>query len=224
MSSVMRRMKDMTAAALNDRLDKAEDPVKLIDQFLYQQKEQIGQAERLYQQMINHATFLRGQYTEAELMMNKREEQAMLALKAGEEHIAKIALQEKVLQEEKTNQYKELYEQSKDSILEVEEQLSQLRAEYQEVLSKRQFYAARLESIRLQRQMNERLRSQSNIGNAFHRLEDRVHDMEIESKCMSEVRKVGQELAHAGVSVQQTIERELEGLKKKLEREGWMNR
>ncbi len=224
MSSVMRRMKDITMATLNDRLERSEDPVKLIDQFQHQQKEEIRQLERLYGQMVNHAASLRSQFTAAEQLMKKREEQALLAIKAEEESVAKLALQEKVVQEEKMGQYKALYEESKHSIMEVEEQLSSLRAEYQEVLSKRHYYAARFESIRLQRQMNERLKSQHHIGHAFNRLEDRVSDMELENKCMREVRKVGQELAQAGAAVQMTIERELEVLKQKLEREGWIRR
>lgn len=224
MSSVRRRMRDITVATLNDKLDKVENPVKLIDQFLHQQKDEIHQVERLVQQMASHAAYVRKEYTEAELMFSKREEQAMLALKAREEQIAKAALHEKLVQQEKMTQYKALYDQSQASLVEMEEQLATLRSEYKDVLSKRQYYAARLESIRLQRQMNERLKSQGQIGQAFHRLEDRVSDMELESRCLQDVRKIGQELAEVGSSVGQVIEREIASLKRKLEQEGWMNR
>ena len=85
--SLMRRMRDMTVAALNDRLEHAEDPVRLIDSYLRSQKDQIQQAEALQQQCVNHAGTLRNQYLTAEQLRDKRESQAMVALKAGEEYM-----------------------------------------------------------------------------------------------------------------------------------------
>jgi len=53
-------------------------------------------------------------------------------------------------------------------------------------------------------------------------LEDRISGMEHEAKSLREVRRMGQEfLTEAGNSVHSVIERELEQLKRKLEKEGW---
>jgi phage shock protein A len=102
--SVMKRMRDITAATLNDMLEKSEDPVRLIDHYLAAQCEQIIQSEKLYQQLANHTHNLRKQYFQAEELKVKREEQAVLALKAGEEQVARLALQDKVTQEDKSGQ------------------------------------------------------------------------------------------------------------------------
>ncbi|MDF2659710.1 MAG: phage-shock protein [Paenibacillus sp.] len=222
--SLMRRMRDITVATLNERLEQAEDPVKLIDQYLTAQKEQIMQSEKVHRQLMAHAGSLRQQAMSAEQLRDKREQQAMIALKAGEDHVAKMALQEKILQEEKYEQFKELYEQSKLSIVELEEQLDQLKRDFDEVLSKRQYYMARLESIRLQRHMNESLRGgyPGISGRTFHRLEERISDLELETKSLRDVRQLGREMAHAGSQMQQALERELSQLKNKLEKEGWL--
>ena len=53
---------------------------------------------------------------QAESMRYKREEQALLALKAGEEHLAKLALQEKLIYEEKIEQYQGLLSSSLESL------------------------------------------------------------------------------------------------------------
>jgi phage shock protein A len=218
-------MRDITVATLNERLEQAEDPVKLIDQYLTAQREQIMQSEKVHRQLLIHAQSLRQQVVTAEQMKNKREQQALTALKAGEDQVAKMALQEKLHHEEKYEQFNELYEQSKRSVIEMEEQIDQLKRDFDEVLSKRQYYMARLETVRLQRQMNESMQggSYSGInGRAFHRLDERISEMEMESKALRDVRKMGRELAQAGSVMQEMLEQELSQLRRKLEKEGWL--
>lgn len=81
--SLLRRMRDITVASLNEHLERSEDPVRLIDQYLAAQREQLQQSERLYQQCVTHAASLRQQYLTALETKEKREQQALLALKVG---------------------------------------------------------------------------------------------------------------------------------------------
>ncbi|CAH0118231.1 MULTISPECIES: PspA/IM30 family protein [unclassified Paenibacillus] len=221
--SVIRRVRDITAATLNDRLERSEDPVRLIDQFLVTTKQEIVEAERLYQQYLMHANQMKQQLQQAQLLRDKREQQALLALKAEEEHIAKMALQEKIQQEEKIEQYTELYEQSKNAILELEDQINMLKSEYQTVFDKRQYYFARMESLRLQQRMNQRMGAygMQDVPRMFQRLEDRVSDWELESRSLRDLRRMGQEFAvQAGTTLQSALDRELNRLKQKLEDSG----
>lgn len=222
--SILRRMRDITVASLNERLEQAEDPVRLIDQYLASQREQIRESEKLHMQCLTHAQSMRNQYLTALETKEKRERQALLALKAGEDDIARIALQEKIQQEEKSEQYRALYEQSQQSILELADQIGQLKADYDEIAAKRSYYQARLESVRLQRQMNERLGASGATAapRAFRRLEEQVSDMEWEARSLRDVRRATQEaLYSAGSAVQSALENELARLKKSLEKEGW---
>lgn len=217
-------MRDITAATLNDMLERSEDPVKLIDQYLYSLREEIQQADRLHQQFSAHTNGLRQQYLHAEELKEKREQQAVVALKAGEEGIARLALQEKMMHEEKVAQYRGLYEQNHRSMLDLEEQLRQMKSDYQTVYDKRQYYSARLESVRLQQQMNERLGTiggEAGAPRMFQRLEDRVSDLELEAASLRDLRRMSSELlTQAGTTLQSTLERELQALKRKLEQGG----
>lgn len=220
---IMKRVRDISVATLNEMLEQSEDPVRLIDRYLYTQKEQIDQTERLYFQCLNHGQSLRQQMLQAEQMREKREQQALIALKAGEETIAKMALQEKILHEEKAEQYRGLYEDSRESIIELQEQLNQMKADYQEVAAKRGYYQARIETLRLQQQMNARM---SGAGGAdtprmFARLEDKVSDMELEAKSLRELRQAGREALYTmGSAAQSVLDTELSKLRKRLEQEG----
>jgi len=222
--SVFRRMRDITVANLNEKLEQSQDPVKLIDQFLHTTRDEIGEAERLYQQYASHTKQLQQQVNQATAMRNKREEQALLALKAGEDHLAKLALQEKIIHEEKLEQYSGLLEQSQQSLFELEGQLNELKIEYQTVYSKRQYYAARMESLRLQQRMNQRAGAFNGGGDVpkmFGRLEDRMSDWELEAKSLRDLRRMGQEYAlQAGETVATVLEREMARLKEKLNNDG----
>lgn len=223
--SILRRVRDISVATLNEMLEQSEDPIRLIDRYLYEQKEQINQSEQLLLQCINHSQSMKQQYMAAEQLKQKREQQALIALKAGEDEIARLALQEKLLHEEKSEQYRQLYEQSKQSIAELEDQLNLLKADYQEVLAKRSYYQARIQTVKLQQQMNERMSRLSgcnSIPGMFQRLDERVFGMELEAKTLRELRRTGREaLVQAGSAVQAGLETELSRLRKKIEQEGW---
>jgi phage shock protein A len=218
--SLIRRMRDITVATLNEHLERSEDPVRLIDQYLIAQREQLQQSERLYQQCVAHAASLRQQYLSALETKEKREHQAVLALKAGEEQMARIVLQEKLQAEEKSEQYGGLYEQAKQSILDLDEELRQLKADYQEVSDKRSYYLARMESARLQQRLNARMSSvgQHSTPRMFGRLEERVSDMEIEARSMRDLKNMSRESLYG--SNNSAVDAELEALRKRLNQEG----
>ncbi|NHN34577.1 PspA/IM30 family protein [Paenibacillus agricola] len=226
--SLGKRFRDITVAKFNEMLENSEDPVRLIDKYLNSQAEQIRESERLLQQCLSHAAGLRQQYMTAAQLMERREQQALIALKAGEDEVARIALQEKLQQEERSIQYKALYDQSKLGIVELESQMQQLKADFDEVASKRSYYMARLESIRLQQRMNERLRGMGGgIGSEqprmFERLDERISDMESTARALREVRSHGREVLQAvGTAASQALDQELAKLKVKLQEEGWM--
>ncbi|MBB6734865.1 PspA/IM30 family protein [Cohnella zeiphila] len=221
--SVIKRMRDMTVATLNDRLEKTEDPVRLIDQFLWSTHQEIIQSEQLQRQYAAHTDHLFRQWQDAEKWRERREEQALTALKAGEEAAAKLALQDKVAHEEKAQRYKELYEQSKGELDELDLLLQELRNEYRAVYDRRQFYVARMESLRLQQRLNARFGTGADPGPAgmFRKLDDRLSDLELETKSLRDLRRMGQEMVYqAGTVVHETIERELQQLKRKLQQGG----
>ncbi|MCR8643115.1 PspA/IM30 family protein [Paenibacillus sp. N1-5-1-14] len=220
--SIWKRMRDITVATLNERLEAAEDPVRMLDHYLAGMRDQLRQSERLHQQCAIHANSLRQQYLNALEIKEKRESQAILALKAGEDNMARIILQEKMQAEERCEQFKGLYEQSKESLTEMEEQIAELRVDYEEAASKRSYYIARMESARLQHRMNARMNTMGgNMPRVYDRINEHVTDMELEARSMRDLRRMTQEgtynsgygQGHPG------LEQELENLRNKLKGE-----
>jgi phage shock protein A len=217
--SMMRRFRDLTVATLNGRLEQAQDPVRVIEGFLREMADAIRQTEALHRQCASHTANLRTQYLSADSMARKRESQAVLAVKAGEDGVARAALAEKALEEDKRDGYRTLYEQSQLSADELEEQLEALKREYQEAYHKRQYYMARIETLRLQQHMHERARSYPSQGGTwFHRLEDQISDLELETRALHEVRRsYGDGGASRIYFAENKVEQALAELKRKLE-------
>jgi len=217
--SLMRRFRDLTVATLNDRLEHAQDPIRVIDGFLREMMEAIRETEALHRQCAAHAASVRAQYLQSDALARKREEQAMLAVRAGEDGVARAALAEKVIEEEKRDGYRTLYEQSRSTVDELENRLAELRRDYQEVYHKRQYYLARLETLRLQRRMHEKTHHYaSQGGNWFHRLEEHITDLELEARSLMDVRGGYPATAGGRLSLSEDkVEQALEMLKRKLE-------
>lgn len=219
--SLMRRVRDMTIATLNDRLDKAEDPVKMIDRFLNSTKEELVKAEQLYRECTTHALQLKRQWLQEEAQKERREQQAMMALQAGAEDAARTALLDKTMHDERSAQYKELYEQSKGTLVELENRLAELKSEYDEAASKRSYYMARMESLRLQQRMAQRSAALGGSGTEgmFRRLEDRLTDQELEAQSLRQLRQQERDGTYAmrlSPEQQPQVDMELERLKQKL--------
>lgn len=222
--SISKRLRDISVATLNEMLESSEDPVRLIDKYLAAQAEQIRSTERLLSQCLAHSQSVRQQYLMADQLKQKREQQAMLALRAGEDEVARLAMQEKMQQEEMSVSYKALYEESQYSIRDLEDQLRQLKADLDEVAAKRSYYLARLEAVRLQQRMNERMRPTGGgygVPRMFDRLDERLSDMESHARTLREVRSGTRDMMrYAGAAVD-AVEQELANLRRKLEQEGF---
>ncbi|MFD0675049.1 PspA/IM30 family protein [Cohnella sp. GCM10027633] len=219
--SVMRRVRDITAANLHERLEQSEDPVRVIDQFLWSTHQEITQSEALHRQYAVHTEHLYRQWKDAEQWTNKRDAQAVAALKAGEEDAARLALHDKVMHETQADNYRGLYEQSKHELAELERMIQELRSEYRTVYERRQFYVARMESLRLQQRLNARFGNGGvDTSGMFRTIDDRLTDIEVETRSLLELRRSGQESAYGNALAQHAIDQELESMKRRLQQGG----
>ncbi|MDP5272510.1 PspA/IM30 family protein [Chengkuizengella axinellae] len=220
--SLVKRIRDISVATLNDKIENAEDPVRFIDKYLQTQKRKLTELEKLYQQTLTHAHSVKQQFMEAESNRIKRENQAEVAVKAGEEQLAKLILLEKMQSEEKSEQYRLLYEDGKQTILELEEQIQNLKDEVQELVDKRAFYEAKIESIRLQKQLNQvnRFIEKQNYYDQSRSIDQKFSELEMQTNALREVRSNDTKTGSSfGGKLQSEVDAQFQQLKKKLEKE-----
>ncbi|HBQ27018.1 MAG TPA: phage shock protein A, partial [Syntrophomonas sp.] len=89
--SLFKRINDNIRANLNALLDKAEDPAKLLNQYLMDMEDDIVDAESAVARQLVVVHKFKSQYEETSELVAKREAQAMEALQQDREDLARRA-------------------------------------------------------------------------------------------------------------------------------------
>lgn len=219
MFQFFKRVKTLVSSELNAMLDKAEDPVKMLDQFMRDMAEDIREAETAVAKQIANEKMLKRKYDDAQALVEKRQKQAEQAIEAGNEDLARRALEDKKDHEMNAVSLKESWERTKADADALREKLDEMKKEYQQMQLKKDSLKARAESAKARTKMNRSLSSmddnQSKRG--FERMEEKVLRYEAEAD-------TSEDLSHASKTLddefkdleKSSVDSELEELKKKL--------
>lgn len=221
--NVIDRIREMATAAWHDLTEGTGHPERAVEAYLEAGRKQLAETERLYQQKVDQVISLREQRVNAEQLAEKRGEQAFLAMRAGEEELAMLVLQEKRHAEAVIEHTGAQYEQCQEAILELADELVKLRAAYAEAADQRDVYAARIESARLQQKLHRHGEAGAGAGATGTLKELQQTGLELGrelSEALCEFGRAGREtLIEAGHNVKQ----ELREVREKLQRD-WPNR
>ena len=222
--SLFKRVSDNIRANLNSLLDKTEDPEKLLDQYLRDMEEDIADAESAVARQLAVARKFKAQLDDALAMAQKRESQAVEALKKDREDLARKALEDKRIKQAKAEDYRLENESCQAAAEQLKSQLQEMRNEYEKLRIKRDNLVARAQSAKAQKEIYG-IRSGLGKDNArrnFDRMEDKVLRLEAEAQVAGDLAAMNpsldQELEALG-SDQADIEKELAALKQNIQKE-----
>ncbi|ARI76803.1 PspA/IM30 family protein [Halobacillus mangrovi] len=223
MFKFFKRVKTVVGSEMNAMLDKAEDPVKMLDQFMRDMESDIRDAESAVAKQIANEKMLKRKYDDAQALVDKRMKQAEQAIEAGNEDLARRALEDKKNHQEQADQLKESWERAQKDSDNLRKKLDEMKKEYQEMKLKKDSLKARAESAKTRTKMN---RTMSNIGGdesrqGFERMEEKVMRYEAEAETSedmsSESRSLDDEFEE--LNKKDDVDDELAALKKKMNKE-----
>jgi phage shock protein A len=218
---IFKRLRDMTMASINDLLDKAEDPVKMLNQFLRDMEEDILEAEAAVAKQIAIEKKFKLQFEESDEMVTKRTEQAMKALESGNEDLARRALEDKKEHQVRFDELKRQYDLAKTNADQLRGQLTEMKDEFNKMKNKKDLLIARAETAKAQKQINQAMSGfgTDNAAKGFDRMSEKVLQMEAEAQASGEIRaknrSLDDELDGLGASGS-GIDDELAAMKAKL--------
>lgn len=222
MFSFFKRVKTVVSSELNAMLDKAEDPVKMLDQLMRDMEADIRDAEAAVAKQIANEKMLQKKYEDAQKMVEKREEQAIKALEAGNEDLARRALEDKKSHSASAESLKESYTRAKQDADVLRAKLSEMKDEFNQMKLKKDSLKARAESAKTRTKMN---RTMSGIGGdqsrqSFDRMEEKVLRYEAEAETSEDLRSSNKSLDDEldALDKGNDIDDELAALKRKLEK------
>lgn len=223
MFQLFKRVKTVVGSELNAMLDKAEDPVKMLDQFMREMEADIRDAEAAVAKQIANEKMLQRKYEEADKMAEKRQQQAVKALEAGNDDLARRALEDKKTHTAQADTMRESYERAKGDADSLRKKLDEMKNEYNQMKLKKDSLKARAESAKTRTKMN---RSMSSIGGdesrkGFDRMEEKVLQFEAEAETSEDMRSSNRSLDDELDALDKSngVDDELAALKKQLGKE-----
>ncbi|WP_175638724.1 PspA/IM30 family protein [Metabacillus schmidteae] len=222
MFKLFKRVKTVVDSELNALLDKAEDPVKMLDQFMRDMETDIREAESAIAKQIANEKMLQKKFEDAGKMVQKRDEQAIKAIEAGNDDLARRALEDKKIHQQTLDTLKESYERAKLDSDTLRKKLDEMKAEYNEMKLKKDSLKARAETAKTKTKINRTL---SGIGSdeskrGFERMEEKVLQYEAEAETSEDMRSSNRSLDDEFEALENNdIDDELAALKKKLGKE-----
>jgi phage shock protein A len=222
MFKFFKRVKTVVDSELNALLDKAEDPVKMLEQFMRDMESDIREAESAVAKQIANEKMLQKKYEDAKKMVEKRDEQAITAIEAGNDDLARRALEDKKMHSQTAETLKESYERAKLDSESVRKKLDEMKAEYYEMKLKKDSLKARAESAKTRTKINRTL---SGIGSdeskqGFERMEEKVLQYEAEAETSEDLRSSNRSLDDEFDALEKNdVEDELAALKRKMGKE-----
>jgi phage shock protein A len=187
---IFKRLRDLTAASINDLLDKAEDPVKMLNQFLRDMEEDIMEAESAVAKQIAVEKKFKLQVEEAQEMVAKRQEQAVKALEQNNEDLARRALEDKKEHQIRFDEMSKQHVIAKTNADQLRSQLNEMKDEFNKMKNKKDLLVARAESAKAQKSINQAMSGfgTDNAAKGFDRMSEKVLQMEAEAQASGELR------------------------------------
>ena len=143
MANILERIADILKANVNDLIDKAEDPVKMVKQLIIDMEQTVDEATQALGQAMGSQKVAAKELADAQAKSADWEDKAKLALKAGNEDLARRALDAKVNIDAQVAQLQASYDSISAQVDKLRAQVTDLKFKLDEARARQQVLIAR---------------------------------------------------------------------------------
>ena len=213
--SILDRVSRLVRANVNDLIDQAEDPEKMIDQILRDMQSNITTARAQVAAMIAQEKELEADVNESTELVTEWNEKARRAVSAGKDDLAREALRRKHDAQENLDVYRNQHDVQEQTVAKLKQQLQLLESKYQTTLSQRDSLIARQRRAKAQQHVADRVTSLSPLdaSSELERMERKIRSNEARAAATIEMEDTSIDAQFRELDYDVDIEKELEALK-----------
>ncbi|WP_340084722.1 PspA/IM30 family protein [Siminovitchia sp. FSL H7-0308] len=220
---ILARFKDIMASNINALLDKAENPEKMIDQYMRNVNSDLGKVKAETASVMAEEQRSKRELNECSAEIEKMQHYAVKALEAGNEDDARKFLEKKATLTEKEKELQQAYSLAASNAIRMREMHDKLVADIGELEARRAMIKSKAAVAKTQERMNKIGSSVTGANasmSAFTRMEEKVERALDEANAMAELNMAPKddiEELTAKYDRKPDVEDELTALKKQLE-------
>lgn len=219
---IFARLARLIKSNLNDLISRSEDPEKMLNQIVIDMNTQLIEAKKQVAASIADEKRLQKQ-AENELAGAKEwERRAMMAVRAGDDNLAKEALLRKKEHDQLAEQFQSQWQKQKQAVDQLKLALRALNAKIEEAKRKKTLLIARKKRAEAQKAIQETMSGLKNASafEAFDRMAGKIDQIEAEAEAGAELAEeyTGDVLAHkfGQLEASHGAEEDLTALKRKM--------
>ena len=224
MAGIIKRFSDIMSANLNALLDKAEDPEKMIDQYLRNLESDLGKVKAETASVMAEETKCKRELDECNADIEKMQRYAEKAIVAGNDNDARQFLEKKQQLASKQTALQQAYDLAHGNAVKMKEMHDKLVSDIGELQSRRDAIRAKVAVAKTQERLNKVGSSVAGVSNnlsAFDRMEEKANRMLDEANAMSELNTTKDDVADLAAKYDEDssntgVDDELAALKAKL--------
>jgi phage shock protein A len=219
---IFSRLAQLIRSNLNDLISRSEDPEKMLNQVVLDMNNQLVEAKKQVAASIADEKRLAKQFEQEAANSAEWERRAMMALRAGNEELAKEALARKREHDELATTYKDQWTKQKTAVDQLKKALRLLNDKIEEAKRKKNVLIARKKRAEAQKAIQDTmsgLRDQSAFE-TFDRMSQKIDQIEAEAEAQGELAEeyTGDTLAAQFQNLERThsADEDLVALKRKM--------
>ena len=224
MAGIIKRFSDIMSANLNALLDKAEDPEKMIDQYLRNLESDLGKVKAETASVMAEETKCKRELDECNSDIEKMQRYAEKAIVAGNDNDARQFLEKKQQLVSKQVALQQAYDLAHGNAVKMKEMHDKLVSDMGELQSRRDAIRAKVAVAKTQERLNKVGSSVAGVSNnlsAFDRMKEKANRMLDEANAMSELNTTKDDVADLAAKYDEDssntgVDDELAALKAKL--------
>jgi phage shock protein A len=219
---IFARLARLIKSNINDLISRSEDPEKMLNQIVIDMSSQLIEAKKQVAASIADEKKLAKQTEQAAATAAEWERRAMMAVRAGDDALAKEALARKREGDDLVAAFRSQWEKQKASVDQLKQALRALNNKIEEAKRKKNLLIARKKRAEAQKAIQETMSGLRNASafEAFDRMADRIDRIEAEAEAGAEIAEeyTGDVLASKFADLEQTAgaDEDLVALKRKM--------